>query len=74
MRDRLMQAVGPEAKNDWMGTFHSVFAKLLRIEADKIGYPSNFTIYDTDDSKSVLRAILKELWPLTISCITQICT
>src|SRR6202012_6142093 len=42
-------------------TFHPVFAKLLRVEADKIGYPHNFTIYDTDDSKSVLRAILKEL-------------
>src|ERR1700760_940186 len=44
-----------------MATFHSVFAKLLRVEADKIGYPHNFTIYDTDDSKSVLRAILKEM-------------
>ncbi len=61
MRDRIMHTVGPEAKNVWMGTFHSVFAKLLRVEADKIGYPNNFTIYDTDDSKSVLRAILKEL-------------
>ncbi|MBS1524977.1 MAG: exodeoxyribonuclease V subunit gamma [Bacteroidetes bacterium] len=61
MRERIMHAVGPEAKNVWMGTFHSVFAKLLRVEADKIGYPNNFTIYDTDDSKSVLRAILKEL-------------
>jgi DNA helicase-2/ATP-dependent DNA helicase PcrA len=61
MRDRIMQVVGAEAKNIWMGTFHSVFAKLLRIEADKIGYPNNFTIYDTDDTKSVLRAILKEM-------------
>ncbi|QQL50674.1 ATP-dependent helicase [Mucilaginibacter ginkgonis] len=61
MRDRITQVVGPEAKNLWMGTFHSVFAKLLRVEAAKIGYPSNFTIYDTDDSKSVLRAILKEM-------------
>jgi len=61
MRERIMHTVGPEAKNVWMGTFHSVFAKLLRVEADKIGYPHNFTIYDTDDSKSVLRAILKEL-------------
>ncbi|MBS1502128.1 MAG: exodeoxyribonuclease V subunit gamma [Bacteroidetes bacterium] len=61
MRERIMHTVGPEAKNVWMGTFHSVFAKLLRVEADKIGYPNNFTIYDTDDSKSVLRAILKEL-------------
>jgi DNA helicase-2/ATP-dependent DNA helicase PcrA len=61
MRERIMNTVGPEAKNVWMGTFHSVFAKILRVEADKIGYPNNFTIYDTDDSKSVLRAILKEM-------------
>src|ERR1700753_290066 len=61
MRERILHLVGPEAKNIWMGTFHSVFAKLLRVEADRIGYPNNFTIYDTDDSKSVLRAILKEM-------------
>jgi DNA helicase-2/ATP-dependent DNA helicase PcrA len=61
MRERINHICGPEAKNIWMGTFHSVFAKLLRVEANKIGYPSNFTIYDTDDSKSVLRAILKEM-------------
>lgn len=60
MRNRIMTVVGQEAKNIWMGTFHSVFAKILRIEADKIGYPHNFTIYDTDDSKSLIRAILKE--------------
>jgi DNA helicase-2/ATP-dependent DNA helicase PcrA len=61
MRERIMHLVGTEAKNIWMGTFHSVFAKLLRVEADKIGYPNNFTIYDTDDSKSVLRAVIKEM-------------
>jgi len=61
MRERIMHVVGAEAKNIWMGTFHSVFAKILRVEADKIGYPNNFTIYDTDDSKSVIRAILKEM-------------
>ena len=60
MRERIMKVVGTEAKNIWMGTFHSVFAKLLRVESEKIGYPSNFTIYDTDDSKSLLRAIVKE--------------
>ncbi len=60
MRERIMKVVGSEAKNIWMGTFHSVFAKLLRVEAQKIGYPGNFTIYDTDDSKSLIRAILKE--------------
>jgi len=61
MRERITSVAGTEAKNIWMGTFHSVFAKILRVEADKIGYPSNFTIYDTDDSKSVLRAIVKEM-------------
>ena len=61
MRERINHLVGPEAKNIWMGTFHSVFAKILRVEADKLGYPNNFTIYDTDDSKSVIRAILKEM-------------
>src|ERR1700744_4333324 len=61
MRERITHLVGADAKNIWMGTFHSVFAKLLRVEADKIGYPNNFTIYDTDDSKSVIRAILKEM-------------
>ncbi|MBC7615619.1 MAG: UvrD-helicase domain-containing protein [Pedobacter sp.] len=61
MRERIGKVVGGEAKNIWMGTFHSVFAKILRVEAEKIGYPSNFTIYDTDDSKSLIRTILKEM-------------
>lgn len=61
MRERIGKVVGSEAKNIWMGTFHSVFAKILRVEAEKIGYPSNFTIYDTDDSKSLIRSILKEM-------------
>jgi DNA helicase II / ATP-dependent DNA helicase PcrA len=62
MKDRIAKIVGPtEAKNLWMGTFHSVFAKILRIEAEKLGYPHNFTIYDTDDSKSVIKEILKQL-------------
>ncbi len=61
MRERISKVVGAEAKNIWMGTFHSVFAKILRVEASKLGYTSNFTIYDTDDSKSVLRAVLKEM-------------
>jgi DNA helicase-2/ATP-dependent DNA helicase PcrA len=61
MKERIAKIVGAkEAKNLWMGTFHSIFAKILRIEAEKIGYPNNFTIYDTDDSKSVLRQILKD--------------
>lgn len=61
MRERIMKVIGPEAKNIWMGTFHSVFSKILRVEAEKIGYPSNFTIYDTDDSKSLIRTILREM-------------
>jgi len=61
MRERIMKVVGSEAKNIWMGTFHSIFARILRVEAELIGYPRNFTIYDTDDTKSLLRAILKEM-------------
>ncbi len=62
MKKRIAQIVGnSEAKNLWMGTFHSIFAKILRFEADKLGYPSNFTIYDTQDSQSVIRAIIKEM-------------
>ncbi|MBD1426625.1 ATP-dependent helicase [Sphingobacterium arenae] len=61
MRERIMRVVGQEAKNIWMGTFHSVFARILRVEAELIGYPKNFTIYDTDDTKSLIRAILKEM-------------
>lgn len=62
MKKRIADIVGTnEAKNLWMGTFHSVFAKILRIEAEKLGYPSNFTIYDTQDSVRVITAIIKEM-------------
>ncbi|MGY5847507.1 ATP-dependent helicase [Salegentibacter sp. HM20] len=62
MKNRIAKIVGnSEAKNLWMGTFHSIFAKILRFEADKLGYPSNFTIYDTQDSHSVIRAIIKDM-------------
>lgn len=61
MKKRISDIVGTnEAKNLWMGTFHSVFAKILRIEAEKLGYPSNFTIYDTQDSVRLISAIIKE--------------
>lgn len=61
MKERIAKIVGSQnAKNIWMGTFHSIFAKILRYEAEKIGYPNNFTIYDTDDSKSVIKEILKQ--------------
>lgn len=62
MKSRIMELVGTtEGRNVWMGTFHSIFARILRIEGHVLGYPSNFTIYDTDDSKSVIKAILKDL-------------
>jgi len=62
MRNRIEQIVGKsDSSNLWMGTFHSVFSKILRFEAEKLNYPSNFTIYDTDDSKSLVRSIIKEL-------------
>ncbi|MBI3143095.1 MAG: UvrD-helicase domain-containing protein [Bacteroidetes bacterium] len=61
MRARIEALVGPEANQIWMGTFHSIFAKILRIEAAYIGYTSQFSIYDTDDSRSLLKTIVKEL-------------
>lgn len=61
MKDRIERVVGSAAQQVWAGTFHSVFARILRYEADKIGYPSSFTIYDSDDTTSVIKAILKEM-------------
>ncbi|MBL3656419.1 ATP-dependent helicase [Fulvivirga sediminis] len=61
MRDRIEKVVGTDARNLWMGTFHSVFARILRSEADRLGYPSNFTIYDADDAKQLIKSIVKEM-------------
>ena len=62
MKERISQIIGgTDAHNLWMGTFHSVFSKILRFEADKLNYPSNFTIYDTADAKNLLKNIIKEL-------------
>lgn len=62
MKSRISTIVGDsESKNLWMGTFHSVFAKILRFEADRLGYPSNFTIYDTQDSQRLISSIIKEM-------------
>jgi len=62
MKNRIAKIVGNnEAKNLWMGTFHSVFAKILRAESEKIGFPSNFTIYDTQDSVRCISTIIKEM-------------
>lgn len=61
MKERIGKIVGySDSRNIWMGTFHSVFARILRSEAEKIGYPSNFTIYDTQDAKNLIKTILKE--------------
>jgi len=62
MKERIMQLIGDrEGRNVWMGTFHSVFARILRAEGHHLGYPQNFTIYDTDDSKRLIKSILTEL-------------
>jgi len=62
MKNRIAKIVGEsEAKNLWMGTFHAVFARMLRAEADKLGFPSNFTIYDTQDSVKLLTSIINEM-------------
>ena len=62
MKERISSLIGGnESKNLWMGTFHSVFARILRIEADKLGYSRNFTIYDSQDSEKLIRSIIKEM-------------
>ncbi len=62
MKERVEHILGNgDARNLYIGTFHSVFARILRSEATKLGYPSNFTIYDTDDAKSVLKTVINEL-------------
>ncbi|MEQ1743980.1 MAG: UvrD-helicase domain-containing protein [Saprospiraceae bacterium] len=61
MKERIERVIGPKAQQVWAGTFHSVFARILRAEAPKIGYPSNFSVYDTDDTTSLLRTIIKEM-------------
>jgi DNA helicase-2/ATP-dependent DNA helicase PcrA len=62
MKSRIAELVGEsEAKNLWMGTFHSVFARILRHEGEKLGFPSNFTIYDTQDSDRLIASIIKEM-------------
>jgi DNA helicase II / ATP-dependent DNA helicase PcrA len=61
MKDRILQLVGStDAQSVWMGTFHSIFARVLRIDGHRLGYPSNFTIYDTEDSKRMIRNLVKD--------------
>ena len=61
MKDRIRELIGKKADNLWMGTFHSIFAKILRIEAKYTGYKSNFSIYDTEDSLSLVNNIINNL-------------
>lgn len=62
MKERVIKLIGDnEAKNVWMGTFHSVFAKILRIEGHHLGYPSNYTIYDSTDSKRLIKTIISDM-------------
>lgn len=61
MQERIQNLIGDRATGLWMGTFHSIFSKILRFEAEKIGYSSNFSIYDTSDSENAIKLILKEL-------------
>ncbi len=61
MKERIEKIVGSGANRVWAGTFHSIFARILRVEAHRIGYPNDFTIYETDDSKSVIKEIIKTL-------------
>jgi len=61
MQERIRAMVGDDAKSLWMGTFHSLFSRILRFEAEKIGFTANFSIYDTSDSKSLAKKIVKEL-------------
>ncbi|MEY3243715.1 MAG: hypothetical protein RIR11_5154 [Bacteroidota bacterium] len=61
MKERIAHVVGNAAHKVWAGTFHSIFARILRSEASKIGFPSSFTVYDSDDSSSLLKTIIKEM-------------
>lgn len=61
MKKRISQQVGDSAKYLWMGTFHSIFSRILRKEASEIGFSSNFTIYDSSDSRSLVKSIIKEM-------------
>jgi DNA helicase-2/ATP-dependent DNA helicase PcrA len=68
MKERIAGIAGPEVSRFlWMGTFHSIFARILRKEGSRLGYKQNYTIYDTTDSKSLIRSIIKELSLMTTS-------
>jgi DNA helicase-2/ATP-dependent DNA helicase PcrA len=69
MKDRIRKLIGESANHIWMGTFHSIFAKILRIESDKINYKKNFSIYDAEDSESLITNILNS-WNLSLDNIS----
>lgn len=61
MKDRLLQLLGPSARDAWIGTFHSICARILRLEGERLGFSRSFTIYDMDDSKRLVKSILQEV-------------
>lgn len=61
MKERIERVVGERARSVWAGTFHSLFARILRVEAEALGFPKNFTIYDTDDSRNLVKRIVNDL-------------
>src|SRR5512141_2484548 len=61
MKSRIVALVGEESRKVWMGTFHSIFARILRFECERIGYQRSFSIYDTDDSLSLIRSTMNGL-------------
>ena len=71
MRERVEALIGPGARSLWMGTFHSVFARILRRHAELLGYPTNFTIYDADDSKSLIKTMRKTPNPTSLSAVAS---
>lgn len=60
MKNRIFQLIGPEGKSVMMGTFHSIFSRILRVEASRIGFTNNFTIYDSEDSQRLIKTLVKE--------------
>ena len=71
MKERIARKVGEKARYLWMGTFHSIFSRILRMEAGVLGFNSNFTIYDASDSKSLIKSIIKEIFDEAYANLTD---
>ena len=71
MKERIARKVGEKARDLWMGTFHSIFSRILRMEAGVLGFNSNFTIYDASDSKSLIKSIIKEIFDEAYANLTD---